>query len=451
MQGNGAEAAALLREANSLRPSVRGDILGPQCNAPAGRLSRVPGMASLGAENMPPSLFAPNPRRPKAVTATAAPPPRAAARSLGNMLRGGTLQDITNVTAARGGPSKMGKRAPTLSLQAALSNIMEPPIMVAAIPLMPPPPATLASVLLAPPVVSPPAMPAAPAAAATAAEPAAETVASPAEVREGRNADAEPEGLQGITDYLPDILERLFRKEESYLPPPKHMDIQVEVNGKMRAILVDWLIEVHMKYQLRPETLFLTVNIIDRYLAEANVQRKHLQLIGVVAMFIAAKFEEIDPPRISDFCYITDNTYSSSEIIQTECRVLSALRFRVVVPTAAHFMDRLSKANRCDAKHREFAQYLVELSLTELHMVRHPPSRLVAASLLLSNELLGQSPAWPPSMVYHARHEEQSLRECADELRALYEAATSSPLQATCKKYSSKEHHCVATDAFSAF
>ena len=83
----------------------------------------------------------------------------------------------------------------------------------------------------------------------------------------------------------------------------------------MRAILIDWLVEVHLKFKLVPESLYLTVNLIDRYLEKEQVNRQHLQLIGVTAMLIGCKYEEIYPPVVKDFVYITDNAYSKAEVL----------------------------------------------------------------------------------------------------------------------------------------
>lgn len=85
-----------------------------------------------------------------------------------------------------------------------------------------------------------------------------------------------------------------------------YMKQQSDINEKMRGILVDWLIEVHLKFKLLPETLYLTVSTIDRYLSLADVHRSKLQLVGVTAMLIACKYEEIYPPEVRDFVYITD-------------------------------------------------------------------------------------------------------------------------------------------------
>jgi cyclin B len=256
--------------------------------------------------------------------------------------------------------------------------------------------------------------------------------------------------LQGIAEYTSEIFGQLFRDEALFLPDANYIETQTEINGKMRGILVDWLVEVHMKYRSRPETLYLTINLIDRFLSRIAILRKRLQLVGVVAMFIASKFEEITPPEVADFVYITDNAYTKEDILQMECSMLTALNFHIVVPTAAHFLDRLQQANRSDAVQQQVCRYLVELQLLEIRMIRHLPSHVVAAATLVSNELLGRQPAWPPIMVQVTRYSEAELRFCADELRSIFEAAPNNSLQAVRKRYSIEQHLSVSGMAFPA-
>jgi len=249
---------------------------------------------------------------------------------------------------------------------------------------------------------------------------------------------------QRASEYSADIFARLLETESLFLAKPDYMEEQTDINGKMRAILIDWLVEVHMKYRLRPETLFLTVNIIDRYLSARPVMRKKLQLLGVVAMFIAAKYEEIDPPKVHEFAYITDHTYSKKEIVAMECNVLMALDYQIAVPTPVHFLDRLQRANGCDCVHRSLAQYALELSLLDLRNLRHPPSLLVSAALLMSNEYLGRRPVWPAAMVHHSRRSESSLRACASDLRVVLDTAKTASLQAVRRKYQLDLNHAAA-------
>jgi len=271
---------------------------------------------------------------------------------------------------------------------------------------------------------------------------------APASPRDGISAWEESSNIQHVGEYANEIFASLFKEESNFLPRPNYMESQSDINGKMRAILIDWLVEVHMKYKLRPETLFLTVNLIDRYLTRMPVMRKRLQLVGVVAMFIAAKFEEIHPPEVADFVYITDSAYTKEDILTMECQMLSTLDFQIVVPTAAHFMDRMQSLNGCDGVQREIAQYLIELALLDLRMIRHTPSHLCSAALMLTNELLGRARAWPELMVQHARYTEVQLRPCSEELRALLDGAPAHWLQAVRKKFLLPPHHAVAKMTF---
>lgn len=133
----------------------------------------------------------------------------------------------------------------------------------------------------------------------------------------------------------------------------------------MRAILVDWLIEVHYKFKLNADTLFITVNIIDRYLSKQTVKRQYLQLVGVTAMLIASKYEDIYPPPIQDFIYITDNAYTQKDIVQMEYDILKELDFQITTPSAWIFLNRYSKLAKADAVCFNLSRYLIELPLIE--------------------------------------------------------------------------------------
>ncbi len=116
----------------------------------------------------------------------------------------------------------------------------------------------------------------------------------------------------------------------------------------MRAILVDWLIDVHLKFKLLPETLFLTINITDRYLSNVNINRKILQLVGVSAMFIASKYEEIYAPELKDFVFVTDQAYTREEVLEMEGQILSVLGFDFGYASPLKFLDRYAKLINMD-------------------------------------------------------------------------------------------------------
>ncbi|KAI5396669.1 hypothetical protein KIW84_062761 [Lathyrus oleraceus] len=115
--------------------------------------------------------------------------------------------------------------------------------------------------------------------------------------------------LSDISDYL-----RTMEMQEKRRPAGDYMDkVQRCITTNMRRTLVDWLVEVADEYKLLPETLHLAVSYIDRFLSIHSLNRSKLQLLGVSAMLIASKYEEITPPKAVDFYQITDNTYELHE------------------------------------------------------------------------------------------------------------------------------------------
>lgn len=107
-----------------------------------------------------------------------------------------------------------------------------------------------------------------------------------------------------VSEYADDIFAYMGRLEEESMPGERYVDGQGEINWEMRQTLVDWLLQVHLRYHLLPETLWIAVNIVDRFLTKRVVSLVKLQLVGVTAMFIAAKYEEILAPRLAHICII---------------------------------------------------------------------------------------------------------------------------------------------------
>ena len=110
----------------------------------------------------------------------------------------------------------------------------------------------------------------------------------------------------------------------------------------------EWPSQVHLKFKLVPETLYLTVNLIDRFLERAQVARSKLQLVGVTALLLASKYEEIYPPEIRDLVYITDRAYSKTDILCMESTILNKLEFNLTVPSVGVFLARYLKAAHAD-------------------------------------------------------------------------------------------------------
>lgn len=191
-----------------------------------------------------------------------------------------------------------------------------------------------------------------------------------------------------VAEYVVEIFDYLKVLEDVTMPNPEYMEHQDDLEWKMRGILIDWLIEVHTRFHLLPETLFLAVNIIDRFLSAKVVQLDRLQLVGVTAMFIASKYEEVLSPHVANFRHVADDGFSEAEILSAERYVLGALNFDLSYPNPMNFLRRISKADNYDIQTRTLGKYLMEISLVDHEFMEYHPSRIAAASMYLARIIL---------------------------------------------------------------
>ncbi|XP_010158151.1 PREDICTED: G2/mitotic-specific cyclin-B2 [Eurypyga helias] len=220
--------------------------------------------------------------------------------------------------------------------------------------------------------------------------------------------DAEDcENPQLCSDYVKDIYLYLRDLELQQAVRPHYLDGKT-INGRMRAILIDWLVQVHSRFQLLQETLYMCVAVLDRFLQDHPVPRNRLQLVGVTALLLASKYEEMLCPDIADFVYITDNAYTTEEVRAMEIMILKELNFDLGRPLPIHFLRRASKAGEADAKQHTLAKYLMELTLIDYDMVHHRPSEIAAAALCLSQKVLGHN-EWGTKQQYYTGYTEDSL------------------------------------------
>ena len=194
--------------------------------------------------------------------------------------------------------------------------------------------------------------------------------------------------LQFAEEYQEEIIPYLLSLEDKKRINPNYMLNQNDINEKMRMILIDWLVEVHLKFKLLPETLFLTINFIDRYLQNNQTPRDKLQLIAVSSLLIACKYEEIYPPEISSFVYITDNAYKKEDILNYEIKILGDLEYDLTYPTPLRFLEivcvKLGLTN--DKSFFNKMMYLIELCLSKLYFYNYTYLEMVIACCLFLNE-----------------------------------------------------------------
>ncbi|SPQ18983.1 757c7644-b091-46a8-8a87-25968dafb91e [Thermothielavioides terrestris] len=212
-----------------------------------------------------------------------------------------------------------------------------------------------------------------------------------------------------VAEYANEIFEYLRDLECNSIPNPQYMSHQDDLEWKTRGILVDWLVEVHTRFGLLPETLFLAVNIVDRFLSEKVVQLDRLQLVGITAMFIASKYEEVLSPHVANFRHVADDGFSEAEILGAERFVLATLNYDLSYPNPMNFLRRISKADNYDIQSRTIGKYLMEISLLDHRLLGHRPSHIAAAAMYLARLILDRG-EWDETLEYYAGYSEEEIQ-----------------------------------------
>ncbi|MQL87832.1 hypothetical protein Taro_020388, partial [Colocasia esculenta] len=194
--------------------------------------------------------------------------------------------------------------------------------------------------------------------------------------------------------------------------------------------------QVHYKFDLMDETLFLTVNIIDRFLARQTVIRKKLQLVGVTAMLLACKYEEVSVPIVEDLIIICDRAYTRAEILEMEKLMVNTLQFNMSVPTPYVFMRRFLKAAESDKQLELLSFFIIELCLVEYEMLKFQPSLLAAASIYTAQCCIKKFKHWTRTIELHTSYSEDQLLACSRMMVDFHQKASVGKLTGVHRKYS---------------
>ncbi|TVT98294.1 hypothetical protein EJB05_56426 [Eragrostis curvula] len=246
------------------------------------------------------------------------------------------------------------------------------------------------------------------------------------------------------TEYVEELYKFYRETEAKSCVKHDYMSRQEDINAKMRAILIDWLIEVHYKFELLDETLFLTVNIIDRFLGRQVIPRKKLQLVGVTAMLLACKYEEVSVPVVEDLVLISDRAYTKGQILEMEALILNTLQFNMSVPTPYVFMRRFLKAADSDKQLELVSFFMLELCLVEYQMLKYSPSLLAASAVYTAQCAINHCQNWTKTCEFHSRYSCDQLLECSRMMVDFHQKAGTGRLTGVHRKYSTYKFGCAA-------
>ena len=239
------------------------------------------------------------------------------------------------------------------------------------------------------------------------------------------------------TEYFNNFLDTYCKEEKTleFKIIPNFMDNQIDINNRMRAIVVNWMIEVHDRFKLLPDTLFLSVIIFDRYMSIIkNIKKERLQLIGVTSLLIACKYEEIFSPEVRDFVCILDRTYEKEDLMEQENLMLKVLKFEVTFPTSLRYFEILRVEFGIDEKYYNYGYYLLELCLIDCRFSRYMQA-VIATTVCFFLLKIYYKMSFKQFMGKYIKIKENEIKDCLIDICFLIDNIDNSIYPAVNKKY----------------
>uniref|UniRef100_A0A182MRM7 Uncharacterized protein n=1 Tax=Anopheles culicifacies TaxID=139723 RepID=A0A182MRM7_9DIPT len=212
-----------------------------------------------------------------------------------------------------------------------------------------------------------------------------------------------------VSEYAQDIFDYLQEREPAY-DIPDYMGRQKHLTKRMRALLVDWMIEIQETFELNHETLYLAVKILDTYLSRVTISHEVLQLVGIAGMLIASKYDERLPPTVDDFVYFCDGAYERADLLKMERTVFRTIEYDLGYPLSYRFLRRYARVNRIPMMTLTLARYILETGLMDYNTVLVRDSKLACAALFIARRMLDQS-GWNETLEYYSCYKVEHFKD----------------------------------------
>ena len=254
---------------------------------------------------------------------------------------------------------------------------------------------------------------------------------------------------QFVGDYIDDIYSYLKSTQTKYPINPKYMEEkQTDIIDKMRLILLDWMVDLHEKYKLVPETYYLSCNILDRYLSKKSIPRSKLQLLGITAMFIASKYEDIYAPEGKDFVYMTDDAYVLSQLLEMEMDVMKELEYNVTIVTPYRFVEIFKCYLKMDDVQFMAARLICLMAMIDYKSLKYLPSILALSSVYIAmkscctdkNGIYDEGDEKGENIWKITGYCKEDIVDCVMYLVEMFEKGKDSKYQAARNKFSSSKY-----------
>ena len=244
---------------------------------------------------------------------------------------------------------------------------------------------------------------------------------------------------QHVPLFQNNILNYLKSKENIYLVDDDYMSKQKDINCRMRSILIDWLVDVNLKFKLLPQTLSLTVNVLDRYLSKHQMPRNILQLVGITSLMLVSKYEEIYPPSLKEYVGVCDNAYCREELLEMEAKILLDLEFDLTHTNSLAFLTHFQLKLNMEPKAFMFGRYILENALFDTSSLKYGNLVLAAGAVFLVNKIF-KIENWKTKFEEVTLVSESTAKICAKDLYQIMQKVDCSNLTALKRKFSTPEY-----------
>jgi len=222
------------------------------------------------------------------------------------------------------------------------------------------------------------------------------------------------ENIPTCAQYAKDLFSYLRTREHAILYNERGREEQMDVSSVDREKVIEWISEMQTRFKLRDETLYLAVNIFDRYLQTGQIKDNQYFLIGIASILIASKYEEIYPPHLKQLLLHIDTT--AKEVHAMELKVLKALNFDISVPTVLVFLERHKKFFSCDENRFNLALYVCEGQLLSGIMSKYKPSLLAVTGLYIAERAMNKDYELNEALLNQLDHSKDDIINCAQEM-----------------------------------
>lgn len=241
-----------------------------------------------------------------------------------------------------------------------------------------------------------------------------------------------------VSEYAKDVYSYLLTLEDKMKISKWPLNGSKITDG-MRTILVDWLVDVHVEFHLLQETIHTAISILDRYLQiNTNLEKNVFQLVGVCALSLACKYEEMLAPLIDDFLYLCKNTYQRKELIDMEKEMLKALNYDLGRPVSVIFLRRYNMAAKADKLQHCYSKYLIDMALLDSKFCHIRPSMIAAGAAYVAMCIIRRkvdTSFWTPTMVHYSSYSLSDVEPIASQLSKMIIVSSKSKYDSVRRKY----------------